>query len=158
MADTQLMPIPGQVDPVPVARDITPRADGRIDLMGLPKARIAGLAHVMLPQPTSRVQTPGRAAPTAIPELLRIMEAAGARRRGMYARIAGGAAMFGSVLPAEGLRLGERNIEAVRAALRAAALPLRAEDVGGTFGRSLYFQAADGRIMVRAVKRDDVIL
>ncbi len=123
-----------------------------------PKARIAGLAHVMLPQPTSRVQTPGRAAPTAIPELLRIMEAAGARRRGMYARIAGGAAMFGSVLPAEGLRLGERNIEAVRAALRAAALPLRAEDVGGTFGRSLYFQAADGRIMVRAVKRDDVIL
>ena len=43
MADTQLMPIPGQVDPVPVARDITPRADGRIDLMGLPKARIAGL-------------------------------------------------------------------------------------------------------------------
>ncbi len=43
MADTQLMPIPGQVDPVPVARDITPRADGRIDLMGLPKARIADL-------------------------------------------------------------------------------------------------------------------
>ncbi|WP_284125821.1 23S rRNA (adenine(2503)-C(2))-methyltransferase RlmN [Parerythrobacter aestuarii] len=43
MADTQLMPIPGQVDPVPVARDITPRADGRIDLMGLPKARIREL-------------------------------------------------------------------------------------------------------------------
>ncbi|WP_435417283.1 23S rRNA (adenine(2503)-C(2))-methyltransferase RlmN [Parerythrobacter aurantius] len=43
MADTQLMPIPGQVDPVPVARDITPRADGRVDLMGLPKARIAEL-------------------------------------------------------------------------------------------------------------------
>lgn len=43
MADTNLMPIPGQVDPVPVARDITPRADGRIDLMGLPKARIRDL-------------------------------------------------------------------------------------------------------------------
>ena len=25
MADTALMPIPGQIDPVPVARDITPR-------------------------------------------------------------------------------------------------------------------------------------
>ncbi|HEX6066314.1 MAG TPA: chemotaxis protein CheD [Longimicrobiales bacterium] len=122
------------------------------------KERIAGLAHVMLPAPTSRVQTPGRAAPTAIPEMLRIMEAAGARRRGMYARIAGGAAMFESVLPTEGLRLGERNIEAVRAALRAAGIPLRAEDVGGTFGRSVYFEAADGRILVRAVKRDDVIL
>ncbi|MXO90573.1 23S rRNA (adenine(2503)-C(2))-methyltransferase RlmN [Pontixanthobacter aquaemixtae] len=43
MADTALMSIPGQVDPVPVARDITPRADGRVDLMGLPKARIKQL-------------------------------------------------------------------------------------------------------------------
>ena len=37
------MPIPGQIDPVPVARDITPRADGRIDLIGLPRPRIAEL-------------------------------------------------------------------------------------------------------------------
>ena len=43
MADTDLMPIPGQADPVPVARDITPRADGRIDLIGLPKDRIREL-------------------------------------------------------------------------------------------------------------------
>ena len=43
MADTNLMSIPGQVDPVPVARDITPRADGRVDLIGLPKDRIREL-------------------------------------------------------------------------------------------------------------------
>jgi 23S rRNA (adenine2503-C2)-methyltransferase len=43
MPDTALMPIAGQIDPVPVARDITPREDGRIDLIGLPKARIAEL-------------------------------------------------------------------------------------------------------------------
>ena len=43
MADTALMPIPGQIDPVPVARDITPREDGRVDLIGLPKARITEL-------------------------------------------------------------------------------------------------------------------
>ncbi|KPP94979.1 23S rRNA (adenine(2503)-C(2))-methyltransferase RlmN [Erythrobacter sp. HL-111] len=43
MPDTSLMTIPGQVDPVPVARDITPRADGRVDLIGLPKARIREL-------------------------------------------------------------------------------------------------------------------
>ncbi|MBD3730287.1 MAG: 23S rRNA (adenine(2503)-C(2))-methyltransferase RlmN [Sphingomonadales bacterium] len=43
MADTALMPIPGQIDPVPVARDITPREDGRLDLLGLPKKRIAEL-------------------------------------------------------------------------------------------------------------------
>jgi len=43
MADTALMSIPGQVDPVPVARDITPREDGRVDLIGLPRKRIAEL-------------------------------------------------------------------------------------------------------------------
>ena len=31
------MPIPGHFDPVPVARAVTPRPDGRIDLVGLSK-------------------------------------------------------------------------------------------------------------------------
>jgi 23S rRNA (adenine2503-C2)-methyltransferase len=43
MADTALMPIPGQVDPVPIVREITPRADGRADLVGLPKDQIRAL-------------------------------------------------------------------------------------------------------------------
>ena len=48
MPDTALMPIPGQVDPVPVAREgvaggITPRADGRTDLLGLSRERIRDL-------------------------------------------------------------------------------------------------------------------
>ncbi len=43
MADTNLMPIAGQIDPVPTARDITPREDGRVDLIGLPPARIREL-------------------------------------------------------------------------------------------------------------------
>ena len=34
-ADTSLMPIPGPVDPVPVPRAATPRADGRVELVGL---------------------------------------------------------------------------------------------------------------------------
>jgi 23S rRNA (adenine2503-C2)-methyltransferase len=43
MADTALMSIPGLVDPVPAARGITPRSDGRIDLIGLPRPRIREL-------------------------------------------------------------------------------------------------------------------
>ena len=39
-ADTTLMPIPGAVDPVPVPRAATPRADGRVELVGLPKDQI----------------------------------------------------------------------------------------------------------------------
>lgn len=123
-----------------------------------PKERVAGLAHVMLPEQTNRNHTPGRFAPTAIPEMIRLMEMTGARPRGVYARIVGGAAMFASVLPAEGLRLGARNVDAVRAALRTAEIPLRGEDVGGSYGRSIYFTASDGKILVRAVKRYDVVL
>jgi len=43
MTDTALMPIPGPIDPVPVAREITPRSDGRLDLLGLTRGQIAGL-------------------------------------------------------------------------------------------------------------------
>ncbi len=40
---TPLMPIPGHIDPVPVPRDVTPRADGRVDLTGLSRAAITAL-------------------------------------------------------------------------------------------------------------------
>ena len=40
MADTSLMSIPGPVDPVPVARADTPRADGRTELLGLTLSQI----------------------------------------------------------------------------------------------------------------------
>ncbi|MFM9934599.1 MAG: 23S rRNA (adenine(2503)-C(2))-methyltransferase RlmN, partial [Novosphingobium sp.] len=37
------MPIPGLVDPVPVPREVTPRDDGRIDMIGLARPQIAAL-------------------------------------------------------------------------------------------------------------------
>ena len=43
MADTALMSIPGQIDPIPTPRDVTPREDGRVDLIGLPRPRIREL-------------------------------------------------------------------------------------------------------------------
>ncbi len=48
MPDTALMPIPGAIEPVPVSRPdvvdgITPRTDGRTDLIGLPRNRITEL-------------------------------------------------------------------------------------------------------------------
>src|SRR5215212_805940 len=39
-ADTAIMPIPGPVDPVPVPRAVTARADGKVELVGLPKEQI----------------------------------------------------------------------------------------------------------------------
>jgi chemotaxis protein CheD len=124
-----------------------------------PGKKIGGLAHVMLPAPTPRAEpSPGRFAPLAVPALVDEMVKLGARKRGMYARISGGAAMFKDVLPAEGVRLGERNIAAVKDALAKASVPLRGEDTGGSFGRSVFFDAADGSVLIRAVRRDDLVL
>ena len=39
-ADTNLMPIPGQVDPVPVARETAAVSDGKVNLVGLPKEEV----------------------------------------------------------------------------------------------------------------------
>jgi 23S rRNA (adenine2503-C2)-methyltransferase len=39
-ADTTLMPIPGPIDPVPVPRATARRADGKVELVGLPKEAI----------------------------------------------------------------------------------------------------------------------
>ena len=39
-AATALMPIPGVIDPVPVPRAATARADGRVELVGLRKEEI----------------------------------------------------------------------------------------------------------------------
>jgi 23S rRNA (adenine2503-C2)-methyltransferase len=39
-ADTAIMPIPGPLDPVPLPRAATARADGRVELVGLPRDAI----------------------------------------------------------------------------------------------------------------------
>ena len=60
MADTNLMSIPGQVDPVPVARDITPREDGRVDLIGLPKDASANCSKTPGSNPSRPSCAPSR--------------------------------------------------------------------------------------------------
>lgn len=124
------------------------------------EARVGGLAHVMLPDPAAgRRRTPGsRFATTAVPALIEAMLESGADLARIEARLAGGASMFESLLSDTGRRLGQRNADAARAALEHAAIPLRAEELGGTWGRSVFLDICSGRITVTSVYRPDVIL
>jgi chemotaxis protein CheD len=118
-----------------------------------PATRVGGLAHVLLPSEsmardrTNRAKFPS----AAVPMLLAEMKGLGCNG-GVGARLVGGASMFASLLPTGGINIGERNVAASRAALAAAGLPLLAEDVGGDYGRSVYFHLADGRIEVHSLK------
>jgi chemotaxis protein CheD len=119
-------------------------------------ARVGGLAHVLLPDESFSRERANAAkfATTAVPKLVAEMQARGARGP-LVAKIAGGASMFGALLPAGGVNMGERNAEAARRALAAAGIPLVADDTGGDFGRSVYFNVADGRVRVRALRRGE---
>jgi chemotaxis protein CheD len=125
-----------------------------------PYERIGGLAHAMLPHPDSgrRDAPPGRFATTAVSALIEGMEARGASRRRLLARLAGGASMFRDLLDREGLKLGRRNVDAARDTLSAAGIAVQAEDVLGTYGRSVFLRTTDGQLLVTSVNHDDVLL
>ena len=120
------------------------------------QARVGGLAHILLPaegmsrDATNRAKFPGSAVVLLQEEMTRL----GAR--GPYtAKIVGGASMFGALLPAGGINMGDRNVLATRQALDKARIPVVAADTGGDYGRSVYFRVADGAVLVRSLKRGD---
>lgn len=124
-----------------------------------PEAGIGGLAHVLLPDPSAgREAPPGRFGSTAVPELVRALEAEGAAHDRLRAKITGGASMFAGLTSNGAGSLGQRNAAAVRAALERLSIPLLGEDVGGNWGRTIHFEVDSGRLTVGNVLRDDVVL
>ncbi len=110
------------------------------------------MAHVMLPDSAisrNRELEIGKFADTAILEVARQLRASGAIR--LRAKIAGGAQMFQFKYEHESMRIGERNIAAVKAMLQQVKIPLVAEDVGGTNGRTIEFHSQSGRLVIRTV-------
>jgi chemotaxis protein CheD len=108
---------------------------------------VAGLAHIMLPGPgEAATRPPATFADTGVVALLGSVLELGARRARLTAAIVGGAQMFGS---AAQLQVGARNEEAVRAALRAARLPVAAADTGGATGRTIRVYVDDACVTSR---------
>ncbi|WP_217915214.1 chemotaxis protein CheD [Miltoncostaea marina] len=124
-----------------------------------PRAGVAGMAHVMLPAaPPGPIERPGRYADTAVPALVEQVVGLGARRGRLDVVIAGGAQMFGDGSGPGVMRIGERNVEAVRAALALERLAPRAAEVGGAIGRTLRVEVASGAVSVRAAGGREVAL
>lgn len=117
--------------------------------------RIGGLVHVMLPDSTQVRQNNNKAkfADTGIDELIKMMVREGARRALFTAKIAGGAQMFSFSSNADMLRVGERNVLAVKKRLRELGIPIVAEDTGQNFGRTVEFYPESGNFVIKAVGR-----
>lgn len=115
--------------------------------------KTGGLVHVMLPDSTQVKSNHNIAkfADTGIPALVKQLEAAGCKRTRMEAKIAGGAQMFAFQNKTELLGIGQRNVEASKAALKALGIPLKAEDCGENYGRTVEYDPATGDYEVKAV-------
>lgn len=118
------------------------------------EAGAGGLAHVLLPSPTlARDRSnPAKFPETAVPLLVDEMVKVGARPDRLRARLVGGASMFGKVGSAGIALMGDRNVAAVREALKAAKIPIVGEDTGLDYGRSVYFHLPGGRLEIRSVR------
>jgi chemotaxis protein CheD len=124
------------------------------------KTKIGGLAHIMLPDIEAVKNKTNRAkfANTAIPDLLKKLEEQGADRRFVKAKIVGGAHMFGFAKGNQVFNVGMRNIEKVKEVLKDLRVRLVAEDVGGSYGRSIYFYLSTGEVRVRTINHGETML
>ncbi|HIP96304.1 MAG TPA: chemotaxis protein CheD [Anaerolineae bacterium] len=111
-----------------------------------PTARVAGLAHVVLPEePKMPADGRTRSAPGAIEGLLAEMLRHGARRVALMAHVVGGAQVLRT---AGGTAVGQRNVVAVHTVLRQEGIPIHTEDTGGHRARSLTFDVSSGELTV----------
>jgi chemotaxis protein CheD len=117
---------------------------------------IAGLAHVMLPDSTLANQSTinhAKYADTAIPLLIDKLVEAGAKVRSLQAKMAGGAQMFQFQTTSDMMRIGPRNVEAIKSILNSKNIPLLKEDVGGNSGRTIEFDPKTCELMIRTVNQ-----
>ena len=115
------------------------------------EAGIAGMSHIMLPDSKNMRDTNVnrmKFADTALPDMVKEMLKRGASIQRMTAKIAGGAVMFPT--QNQSFNIGENNIQAVKKALAALKIRIIADDTGLNFGRTVYFNGSDGRMIVRS--------
>ncbi|MGI6144215.1 MAG: chemotaxis protein CheD [Peptococcia bacterium] len=119
-----------------------------------PKIKLGGIVHIMLPDSTlgrNHVINKAKYVDTGIRALIDEMLSKGANKRRLVAKIAGGAQMFIMQSNLEMLKIGERNIEAVRNELKHQNIKLISEDVGGNYGRTIEFFTENGQLLVKSI-------
>ncbi len=120
------------------------------------KSKIAGLAHIMLPDSTQIRNNTNVAkfADTGIDQLIKELRAAGADIKSLTAKIAGGAQMFNFTSSSELTKVGDRNVEATIHKLESLQIPILASDTGKNYGRTIVFSPDTGLLQIKAVGKE----
>jgi chemotaxis protein CheD len=118
-----------------------------------PKTKIGGLAHVMLPSSEEIKNNSNKAkfADTALDVLIDKMVSAGANRRNLVAKMAGGAQMFNFNSQNDVLKIGERNAIASKKKLKELGIRILSEDTGGNYGRTIELNTENGDLLIKTI-------
>jgi len=119
--------------------------------------KIAGLAHVLMPS-SSDVRDGNinvmKYVDTAVPELVKRMERAGASVFSLEAKIAGGAQMFSMSGASAQFNIGERNVAMAKDVLQRLRIRVVAQDTGSNYGRTVEIFADTGIYRIKAIAKD----
>ena len=121
-----------------------------------PVIKVCGMVHVMLPDSTAITQNSNRSkfADTGVEDLYKLLLQNGAKKDRIVAKIAGGAQMFSVNTKSPSLRIGERNVESVKAVLNKLDIKLVAEDTGENYGRTVVFFPKTGEYLIKAIGKE----
>ncbi len=120
-----------------------------------PVEKIAGMAHIMLPDSSMRSKScnntkPGKYADNAVDALINELDSKGASRKRIKAKVAGGSKMFSFEISAL-LSIGEQNVKKVLDLLDSHSIPLEGCDTGGSRGRSVRFNILECILEVKII-------
>lgn len=115
--------------------------------------KIGALAHPMLPSiKNARFKSnPFKFVDSSVSLMLEEFKKRGSLIKNLTAKIFGGAHMFASIPPESPLNIGARNISMTREVLNSFGIKIIAEDVGGNFGRTIFFDLDSGKVKVRTI-------
>lgn len=122
--------------------------------------RICGMAHVMLPDSTKITKNANRLkfVDTCLEDMYNELLAKKINKRCLVAKIAGGAKMFSYQSDNDFLDIGRQNVIAVKKKLAEWNIPILAEDVGDTYGRTIIFDPETGELLIKAVGHGDSVI
>jgi len=118
-------------------------------------AKIAGLAHIVLPDSQGMTGPAAKFADTAVPQLVAEMLRLGAGKSRLEAALVGGARMFAL---GSGLDIGARNDAAVREALGRQQVRIQATATGGSRGRTVRVGVGEGTVNVQEAGGERIAL
>lgn len=118
-----------------------------------PRIKAGAMCHPMLPDidKAKMRSNPHRYVNSVIVKTLDELVKLGSSRNALEIKIFGGAHMFSFITADSMLNVGEKNIEIARELLGKLGLKIIAEEVGGTFGRTIELNLENGKVFVDTV-------